>query len=89
MAKVKHERQHMIQIPHEPIQKRVGLCHVSKVIERLIRLYELQADVEAVEAEDAAMHFESEFGQSENGVVVAPAPVITQGTFGWDATVRQ
>ena len=79
----------MIQTAHEPIQKRVGLCHVSKVIERLIKLYELQADIEAVEAEDAAMHFESEFGQLENGVVAAPAPAITQGTFGWDAAVKQ
>lgn len=78
----------MIQISKEPIQKRVGLVHVSSVIERLIKLYDLQADVEAVEEQDAATHFESEFGNGHKvPVVIAPATSTTQATFGWFESV--
>ncbi len=77
----------MIQTPQQPLQKRVGLVHVSSVIERLIKLYELQADVEAAEEQNAAVHFESEFGNQDQGLVAAPVAVNTQGTFGWFETV--
>jgi len=73
----------MIQTTQQPLQKRVGLVHVSSVIERLIKLYELQADVEAVEEQDAAVHFETEFGNQQPVAVAAPVPLTTQSTFGW------
>ena len=71
---------------------RRGFQHVGEVIERLIRLYELQAEMkaerEATQSDADAFEEYSDFGCDSDGSVFAfttrrDVPVV-QSTFGWE-----
>ncbi len=80
----------MIKTNPQPIQSRVGLSHVSSLVARLIKLYELEGETAEIEDRNAAAHFEAEFGTETP--ISHPVPAIlpvpsTQGTFGWFESV--
>ena len=63
--------------------RRVGLTHISKVIQRLMRIYGLEDELIEHQEDEAAAMQSAEFDDS---VVIAPAlPVAagSQNTFSW------
>ena len=63
--------------------QRVGLTHVSSVIERLMKIYGLEDELIEQQEQEAAEMQTAEF---EEPVVLMPAVAVTaadQGTFAW------
>jgi len=63
---------------------RVGLTHVSKVIERLMRIYGLDDELMDHQEDEAAAMQSAEFNAEP--IVIAPAlpvPAGNQSTFAW------
>jgi len=75
-----------IRTQYQAVKKnrRVGLTHVSKVIERLMRIYGLEDELIEHQEDEAAAMQTAEFDVEP--IVIAPAmpvPAGNQSTFAW------